>query len=365
MAVYNRYINASTGNNSNDGLTAGTAWATLQHGITNIPTGVAADIRILNLVGTFTLGSALTITDTDNMLMFKSTYSRDSNGYLSCGATINLNSLSGMASANRNHQSFDGIEITGIVTGNYGGGPINVANYGWWTNCIFRQLSGTENQYAWRSTATQPSLRSCELYGASEASKPLCSATRGSYIDCLFDKWRCGFGSIAATRCRFRNVTRPFLSEAPSPIGGMVSYCDHCSFWNCGNNPIAMSQYIEDYHTNNIIARSSGSGSVANTLHRPGNRWTNNALWNYVDTGTNDWDIPGRIYNYSPSTILTVTPYAVDPDTTNIWTPTEYIASLPSTDGATIGAVQLAGSSGGGGPAGFTGIRSIGMRLGK
>jgi hypothetical protein len=349
VATINRYVNASTGNNSNDGLTAGTPWLTIQHGLTNMPAGATADYRVLHLAGTFTLASSLTFDAGIVPLILNSTYSRDSNGYLTCGATIDISALTALSSTNRAYQHVNGIQIIGITPAGYGGGPINIASAGHWTNCVFRQKTATTSGYAWRSTATIPTLISCELYGlAGTSNHPFCSAMNGYYIDCLFDAWRVGYGGVYASRCRIRNCAQwAIYIEAPSSVGALAACVDHCSIWNCGNQPLGGSQYIEDRYTNNIFARASGSGSLAWMISRSGNTFSNNAIWNYVDTGSNDSDIPGRIFNYSASTILSASPFAVDPATTNIWTPTALIAALPSTDGTTIGAVQAASSGGG------------------
>lgn len=56
-----RYVNSTTGSDSNDGLTPGTAWLTLDKGLTSFAIAAEGKSWILDLTGTFTIADTLNI----------------------------------------------------------------------------------------------------------------------------------------------------------------------------------------------------------------------------------------------------------------------------------------------------------------
>lgn len=56
-----RYVNSTTGSDSNDGLTPGTAWLTLDKGLTSFAIAAEGKRWILDLTGTFTIADTLNI----------------------------------------------------------------------------------------------------------------------------------------------------------------------------------------------------------------------------------------------------------------------------------------------------------------
>lgn len=334
MTIFNHYVDSSAGNDANGGTSWGDAWQSLPYALATCSVGGAgADVVKLNLDGTFTLAGPLTvplITNGGQLAFVGKTYGVDGNGYRTCGTTINLAGFNYAATA-RSAVSHEGIHITGIKGGGYGGGPINVGGQGHFMFCKFTNGSESTSGYAFSSINGIVTAFGCDFISTGVTlffptgfggMLPL------HLVECLCDNFRQGYGSIIAQRCRFRNAT----------VGSGAAFnhlvLNHCSFFNCFIDP-------EDNFTTQVLNC---------VFHRTGDaidNWARGvmAAWkNAYYVATEDSGLANDIVYYEPPTILTTPPFT-DP-ANNDWTPSSELSSIVGTDGLTLGAVQVASSGG-------------------
>jgi hypothetical protein len=309
MAIVTRYVNSTTGNDSNDGLSVGASKLTIQSAITAFGGG-NTDVAVIRLTGTFTpsslsvpwsLGTASlelrggTINLTGPVSMFASSYS-----YVRLSG-ITLTNVGSNRITLSNYCLIDGCDITGGGPTNYAivlGGQSKIAE------CVFRDCG-------W-SLAAGSAISHCEHYGVQVYS----NVNHGCSI----------------THCRFVNHTLGWSNAYGATIA-------NCSFF--GNSNSAKQLYgdrlINGCVTDCVFA-SSTNGLDPSTAQSSGVYCRN-----YYYAVTNPVLNSSSIVDYTAPTLLTSAPYA-DPANED-WTLSSELAAIISTNGLTPGAAQ---SSGGG-----------------
>jgi hypothetical protein len=336
VAVYHRYVNADLGDDGNDGLSAGSAWATLIYAVSQ-STITLGDVWVLHLKGIFD-HSATQITAAarnGSPLCFVVDAPNDATITLSPTTTTNLFSTTPGY-----------LVLDGIIFQNAWWSTINLGQYSTVVNCVFRG---------------RPSANGSSSYSL--------NMTGGNIYGCRFEGTGVGVAGLTIENCDFVNLAG--ASGTTSVYTGHSSQVNRCRF--VGRGISGSNSYGATIRNCSIHGASTGISIAAFTMglvvqNNVFSNCTTNigtiGAWyklanNYTFGETTEGPTAGSGAYNEGFTSLNAAPYA-DP-ANEVWTPSAELSAI-SDNGYTPGAIQAVAASGG--TAGFTGIRGVSRRLG-
>lgn len=300
------YVNADTGNDSNDGLSAGSPLLTLAALAAKETSGV----HVTYLTGTLAASSL----DTSNARWFFS--GGDT------GATVDITTQ--MFAVNKSLYVFHNLTLNGYV---------NVA----WARCNACVISGNNSLLAYADQY----LHGCEVTGTA-------INIRGVYSDCVFRRKvaTANNGPASFVRCRF-------IGDAADNTGidqNHVLLMSYCSFINIDS--VFLRSATNTGFSNCVFASYASTLTTQPSVYSGGPIGLLRGVYGYQATAN------AILANWHEYGSLSTPPY-VDP-LNDDWTVSSELAAIVTPDGFTPGAVQAVSS----GTAGFTGIRGLSRRLG-